>query len=78
MYCAVGFAYFFYFSLPWEYMQKNFLHTSSVFKTGETTVCYDLPTLAHPCPPLSHDRRSREAQNPVDVYQTCSNMHGCK
>ena len=48
MYCAVGFAYFFYFSLPWEYMQKNFLHPSLVFKTGETTVCYDLPTLAHP------------------------------
>ena len=43
-----GLCLLFDFSLPWEYMHKNFLHPSLVFKTGETTVCYDLPTLAHP------------------------------
>ena len=43
-----GLCLLFDFSLPWEYMQKNFLHPSLVLKTGETTVCYDLPTLAHP------------------------------
>ena len=53
-----GLCLLFDFSLPWEYMQKNFLHPSLVFKTRETTVCYDLPP---PCPPLSHDR---EAEKP--------------
>ena len=44
----MGFAYFLIFPCPGNTCIKTFLHPSLVFKTGETTVCYDLPTLAHP------------------------------
>ena len=49
MYCAVGFAYFFYFSLPWEYMQKNlFTHQFGVQNRRDHCLLW----FAHPCPPL--------------------------
>lgn len=43
-----GLCLLFNFPCPGNTCRKNFLHPSLVFKTRETTVCYDLPTLAHP------------------------------